>query len=100
MTVRIEVSPEAAQIIEVLRVNAAALNLSLEAYLRRIIEAAPLLQINGGQAALEERPLSELLEGLIGVIDSREPYERLEKERDAFGRGVIAKLEKQVVKLP
>jgi hypothetical protein len=98
--VQIEVSPEAAQIIEVLRVNAAALNLSLEAYLRRIIEAAPLLQTNGAQAALEERPLSELLEGLIGVIDSREPYERTEKERDAFGRGVIAKLEKQGIKLP
>jgi hypothetical protein len=99
MTVQIEVSPEAAQIIEVLRGNAAALNLSLEAYLRRIIEAAPLLQTNGALTALEERPLSELLEGLIGVIDSREPYDRPEKERDAFGKGVIAKLEKQGIKL-
>lgn len=100
MTVQIEVSPEAAQIIEALRVTAEALNLSLEAYLRKIVEAAPLLQTNGAQADLEDRPLSELLEGLIGVIDSREPYERPEKERDAFGKGVIAKLEKQGIKLP
>jgi len=35
MTVQIEVSPEAAQIIEALRVNAEAVNLSLEAYLRK-----------------------------------------------------------------
>jgi hypothetical protein len=100
MTVQIEVSPEAAQIIEALRVNAATLNLSLEAYLRKIIEAAPLLQTNGAPPDSEERPLSELLEGLIGVIDSREPYERPQKERDAFGKGVIAKLEKQGIKLP
>jgi len=71
MTVQIEVSPEAAQIIEALRVNAEAVNLSLEAYLRKIVEAAPLLQTNGAQANLEDRPLSELLEELIGVIDSR-----------------------------
>ncbi len=100
MTVQIEVSLETAQIIEALKVNAAALNLSLEAYLRRIIEAISLLQANGSRSVSEQRPLSELLEGLIGVIDSREPYERPLKERNAFGTAVIAKLEKQGIKLP
>lgn len=100
MTVQIEVSPEAAQIIEALKVSASALNLSLEACLRRIIEAVPLVQANSAQGALEGRPFSELSDGLIGVIDSRTPYERSQKERDAFGKGVIVKLEKQGIKLP
>jgi hypothetical protein len=58
-----------------------------------------IVQANGAQVLSEERPFSELSEGLIGVIDSREPYERPQKERDTFGKGVIAKLEKQGIKL-
>jgi hypothetical protein len=53
-----------------------------------------------GQSALEERPLSELLEGLIAVIDSREPFTQPERERDAFGEAVVEKLRKQGLRLP
>ena len=44
MTVQIEVSPEVAQMIEALKANAKALNLTLEAYLQRIVYAVTLLQ--------------------------------------------------------
>jgi hypothetical protein len=39
-------------------------------------------------------------EGLMGAVDSREPFSGPKRERDAFGRGVIAKLEKQGLRLP
>lgn len=52
------------------------------------------------ETPIVEAPLSELLEGLVGVIDSREPFPKPERRRDAFGDGVIAKLEKQGLKLP
>ncbi|MDQ3756208.1 MAG: hypothetical protein M3371_15940 [Acidobacteriota bacterium] len=52
------------------------------------------------QPPVEERPLSELLEGLIGVIDSREPCPPPIRRRDAFGEGVVEKLRKQGLKLP
>lgn len=51
---------------------------------------------NGAQAATP----FELVEDLLGVFDSSEPFERLKRERNAFGRGVVAKLEKQGIKLP
>jgi hypothetical protein len=47
MTVKIEVSTEVAQMIRMLSANASALNLSLEAYLQRILQAVALLQPNG-----------------------------------------------------
>ena len=51
--------------------------------------------------ATAERPLAEMLEGLIGVIDSRLPYTpRHPPQRDAFGEGVIEKLSKQGLTLP
>lgn len=53
-----------------------------------------------GQSALEERPLSELLEGRIGVIDSREPFTPPGREEDAFGEAVVEKLRKQGLRLP
>jgi len=53
---------------------------------------------------VEERPLPELLEGLVGVIDSRqastEPLNQSETKDDAFGQGVIEKLMKQGLRLP
>jgi hypothetical protein len=48
-----------------------------------------------GQSALEERPLAEMLEGLVGVIDSREPFAPPEREGDVFGESVVEKLRKQ-----
>jgi hypothetical protein len=47
MTVQIEVSTEVAQMIRALSANARALNLTLEAYLQRIVQAVALLQPNG-----------------------------------------------------
>ncbi len=52
------------------------------------------------QPSVEERPLSELMEGLVGMIDSREPCPPPTRRRDAFGEGVIEKLRKQGLKLP
>ncbi len=71
MTVQIEVSPEAARIIEALRGNAKALNLTLEAYLQRIFEAISLLQPSGrGEALIGEatpQPNFAMLEALEKV---------------------------------
>ncbi|MDQ3013892.1 MAG: hypothetical protein M3X11_24720 [Acidobacteriota bacterium] len=44
MTVQIEVSPEVAQMLEILRANARAVNVTLEVYLQRILQAVMLLQ--------------------------------------------------------
>jgi hypothetical protein len=53
----------------------------------------------GDELPIEERPLSELLEGLIGAIDSREPFTPPKRKRDAFGEAVVEKLKKQGLKL-
>ena len=54
----------------------------------------------GDELPIEERPLSELLEGLIGAIDSREPFTPPKRKRDAFGEAVVEKLRKQGLRLP
>jgi hypothetical protein len=54
----------------------------------------------GTGPSIEERPLSELLEGLVGAIDSREPYAPPKRKQDAFGEAVIEKLTKQGLRLP
>ena len=60
-----------------------------------------LMVIEPPPSATAERPLSEMLKGLIGVIDSRLPYPpRHPSKRDAFGEGVIEKLRKQGLTLP
>jgi hypothetical protein len=58
MTVQIEVSPEVAQMIEALKANARALNLTLEAYLQRIVHAVSPLQpqAQGDQAREKAAP--------------------------------------------
>lgn len=58
MMVQIEVSTEVAQMIRALSANAKALNLTLEAYLQRIIQAVALLQPNGQDAAAMEKAAS------------------------------------------
>lgn len=100
MTVQIEVSPEAAQIIEALKANAAALNLTLEAYLERIINAVPLLQTNGEWKAREEGPLAELLDGLVGVIDRSvpDPDPSAQPRHTAFGAHLLQEYRKQIEK--
>lgn len=51
------------------------------------------------QSSNNERPLSEALEGLTGVIDSRaEP--RPQYVSSAFGAGLVKKFEKQGLKRP
>ena len=54
----------------------------------------------GEQRSIEERPLSELLEGLIGVIDSSEPSPASSRKRSAYGDAIIEKFRKQGLKLP
>jgi len=90
-TVTIQVDPSTAALLQALKEKAAAQGVSLDTLLRPLIEGE-----NGTAAAV---PFDQI-EDLIGVFDSREPFERPARERDAFGRGVIAKLEKQGLKLP
>jgi hypothetical protein len=59
MTVQIEVSPEVARMLETLREKATALNLTLEAYLQRIIQAVTLLQSNGQNLTGMERSAAQ-----------------------------------------
>jgi hypothetical protein len=54
----------------------------------------------GDELPIEERPLSELLEGLIGVIDSSEPSLPFPRKRSAYGEAIIEKFRKQGLKLP
>ncbi len=68
MTVQIEVSTEVAQMIQALSANAKALNLTLEAYLQRIVQAVALLQPNGqDETAMKQtapQPNMAMLEAL------------------------------------
>jgi hypothetical protein len=86
-TVTIQVDPSAAAILQKLMAQAEAQGETLSALLK------PLVEHNG-------EPSLEPIENLLGVFDSREPFERPQKPRDAFGQGVIAKLEKQGLKFP
>ena len=54
----------------------------------------------GENHPIEERPLSERLEGLIGVIDSSEPSPAFLRKRNAYGEAIIEKFGKQGLKLP
>ncbi len=55
---------------------------------------------NGNQSLGEERPLSELLEGLIGVIDSSEPTPPFPHKPRAWGEAIEEKYRKQGLKIP
>jgi hypothetical protein len=55
---------------------------------------------NGSQASFEERPLSEALEGLVGVIDSREPAPPFPQKKSEWGEIIVEKFRKQGLKLP
>lgn len=86
-TVTIQVDPSAAAILQQLMVQAEAQGETLSALLKPLVEQ-------------NVEPNIEPIENLLGVFDSREPFERPQRKRDAFGEGVIAKLEKQGLKLP
>ncbi len=70
----------------------------------RLIVVEMAVSLNGNHPRTEERPLAELLEGLVGVIDSRQPWSEAqnmpESKGDDFGEGVIEKLTKQGLSLP
>jgi hypothetical protein len=55
---------------------------------------------SGAEPPIEERPLSELLEGLIGVIDSSQPSPPFPRKRSAYGEAIVEKFRKQGLKLP
>ncbi len=98
-----QIAPE---IVRTIIAQAAARSLSVNDYLRNLLglsdsagtelSLAETREENGAQVATP----FELIEDLIGVFDSREPFVRPQRERNAFGKGVIAKLEKQGLKLP
>lgn len=48
----------------------------------------------------EEKPLAELLEGLIGVIDSSKPSTPVAYKPSLYGEGIVGKFRKQGLKLP
>ena len=89
-TVTMQLEPSTAALLRTLQEQAAAQGTSLDALLK------PLAETENGAAQTS----FEQIEGLLGVIDSSEPFERTVSERDAFGRGVIAKLQQQGLKLP
>jgi len=96
----------APEILEALLSQATASGLTVNDYLARLLDLAherngelALSEVNGDAGAQTLTPF-EQIENLLGVFDSTEPFERTKRERDAFGRGVIAKLEKQGLKLP
>jgi hypothetical protein len=88
--VTLELDVASAEIILALQEKAEAQGKTLDALLLSLI----------GQNGAHEPATYEPVEDLLGVFDSREPFERPTRDRDAFGRGVIAKLEKQGLKLP
>jgi hypothetical protein len=55
---------------------------------------------NGCPAHLEGLPLSEALEGLVGVIDSREPALPFPQKKSEWGEIITEKFRKQGLKLP
>ena len=87
-TVTMQLDPSTAALLRALQLKAAAQGTSLNALLKPLAEA----ENESTQVPFEQ------IENLLGVIDSSEPFERTPKERDAFGRGVIAKLEQQGLK--
>ncbi len=55
---------------------------------------------NGTQPLENERPLSELLEGLIGVVDSSAPTPPFPHKQRAWGEAIEEKFRKQGLKIP
>jgi hypothetical protein len=94
MTVQIEVREETAMRLQAI---ADALQLSLDDYLARIAALVPLHASNAEQKAQEERPLAELLEGLVGVLDSsaRDPDPSAKPRHTLFGQLLIEQFRKQ-----
>jgi hypothetical protein len=65
---------------------------------RLTVLGEPLLA-HEGESSTEERPLSLLLDGLIGVIDSSEGG-TFPLERSAYGEVLVEKFRKQGLRLP
>jgi hypothetical protein len=99
MTVKIEIREETAAKLQAI---ADALHLSLDDYLAGIAALVPLHQANGEQRALEGHPLRELLDGLVGVIDSSVPDSdpSAQSRHTLFGQLLVEKFRKQGLKLP
>lgn len=55
---------------------------------------------DGKESSIEESPLSELLEGLTGVVDSSEPVSVIRRGRGVYGEALLDKYRKQGLKLP
>ena len=55
---------------------------------------------NGSQTQPEESLLSEALEGLVGIIDSREPAPSFPQKKSEWGEIITEKFRKQGLKIP
>ena len=85
-----QIAPE---IIQAIIAQATACGLTVNDYLSRLLGLS-----NGRDDELALAP-DDSIDDLLGVFDSSTPFERPQRELDAFGKGVISKLEKQGLKL-
>ena|SRR5262245_714260 len=86
-----QIAPE---IMQAIIAQATASGLTVNDYLSR------LLGLTNGHVEDLSLPSDDSIDDLLGVFDSSTPFERPQRELDAFGGGVISKLEKQGLKLP
>lgn len=93
--VTIQVDAATAAIIRALQEKADARGLTLDSLLRPLVEE----EVNG-QQEMNERPLAELLEGLIGVVDSSAPDPSSPPHHTQFGQLLTEEFRKQGLKFP
>jgi hypothetical protein len=87
----------ASEIIQAIIAQATARGLSVNDYLRQALGLNGLAHEE--EVSLAGTPFEDV-EEYLGVFDSREQYEKPEIGSDHFSREVIAKLERQGIKLP
>ncbi|MGH9843488.1 MAG: hypothetical protein ACREEM_32520 [Blastocatellia bacterium] len=93
--VTIHVDAASAAILGALQEKAEARGQTLDSLLRPLVEDEP-----NWQPEVEERPLAELLEGLIGAVDSSVADPSSPPHHTEFGRLLIEKFRKQGLKFP
>lgn len=88
--VTIQIDAVTAAILGVLREKAEARGQTLDSLLRPLVE-----EKSDNQPNMQERPLAELLEGLIGTVDSSVPDPTSPPHHTEFGRLLTEKFRKQ-----
>jgi hypothetical protein len=88
--VTIQIDAATAAILGALREKAEARGQTLDSLLQPLVE-----EKTDAQPEMEERPLTELLEGLIGLVDSSVPDPASPPHHTEFGRLLTEKFRKQ-----